>query len=118
VHVSYDPATFACRHVEAEVWPGVRAPRVLKDAAPRAHSSQRRGETSAIVALDLADSGELHGERLAEPHLSPALAGRMRDNRVRSCVQPGVACLVPRVHAVQAEVVTVGLHEKRAHFSN
>ena len=118
LEIGGNPPASTGRLVEAEVRPGVRTFRVFKDAAPAPHRGQRGGKASAIVALHLADTGQLDMERLTGPELPPPLARRMRDNRVRPGIEPRVAVLVPRVESRTTEVATAfGDVEGAKHFS-
>src|SRR5690606_18794184 len=84
MEVSRDPAAFTRRGVQAEVRPGMTAPRVFEDAAPAANRGECSSEAAAIVALDLALTGALDVERLAGPEFTPALAGAVGDDRMRT----------------------------------
>lgn len=68
--------------------------------APAPHGSKRRSEAAPIVALLAADLRA----RPAAPVAAPPLTGRVRDDGVRSRVQPGVTCSVPWVYAWQAKI--------------
>jgi hypothetical protein len=71
---------------------------MFNDAAPFAGGGMLRSKASAVVALDLALTSPLDVERLAGPQLAPALAGRMRYDRVRPGIEPSVAGLIPRLY--------------------
>src|SRR6185312_8415717 len=60
------------------------------------------GETAAIIAFLLA-----YAARLAEPHLAPALARRMRYNRKRTTVVTCIPFFIPRVYVRNAKIRTI-----------
>jgi hypothetical protein len=75
------------------------APRVFQDAAPFANSGKGGPETALIIALGFAFAGALDPKRLASPELAPALARRVRHNRMRPGIQAGIPRLIPRINA-------------------
>src|SRR6185437_9468507 len=87
---------------EPKATPGVTVRGMLKDAAPFAHRSKRGGKAAGIIAEFVL----VRLPRRPVPVPAPAFAGRMRHDRVRPAVQPGIARLVPRVHVRQSEVAT------------
>jgi hypothetical protein len=82
-------------------------------AAELADAVQAVLEAAAVIALHLALAGELHMERLAEPHLAPARTGSVRDDRPGPVILTRVPLLVPRINAVQAEVAAAGFNKER-----
>src|SRR6185437_361850 len=94
---------------EPKATPGVTVRGMLKDAAPFAHRSKRGGKAAGIIAEFVL----VRLPRRPVPVPAPAFAGRMRHDRVRPAVQPGIARLVPRVHVRQSEVATPRLDEER-----
>src|SRR5580700_3153929 len=92
--------------------PGVAAPRVLQDSAPAPYSGQGSFEATAVVTLLLALSGQLDGQRLAEPHLAPALAWGMSHDRRRPWIGAGVTIFIPRIDVRQSEIAAASLDEQ------
>jgi hypothetical protein len=82
---------------------------MLQNASIGPYRTQRMLEAPTIVPLDLSLPSALYRERLAEPHLTPSLAGRMGYDRVGAFVLAGIPLLIPRVYAVEIEVCAVGL---------
>lgn len=73
---------------------------MLKHPTPAPHGGKRRGEAATVVTLLSTNSRA----RPPAPVAAPPLAGRVRDDGVRSRVQPGVTCSVPWVYAWQAKI--------------
>jgi hypothetical protein len=89
-------------------WPRKGHRRVLEHATPTANSGQGSGETTAVVADSMAIP------RLIDRcHLTPSIAGRVRDNTERACILPRIAPLVPRVNIRQAEIYSIGFDKER-----
>lgn len=82
--------------------------RMLQDATPAAHCSDGRREATPVVA-----PRELWEPRPTRRVTAPTSARRMSHDRVRPSVSPGVASLVPRLDAVNAEVGAASLHIQR-----
>src|ERR1700727_2202626 len=80
--------------------------RMLQDASKAADRSNRNRPARGVL---LAPTELL--ERAPWP------ARRMRHDRMRSVVLPGIPPDVPRVHTRQAEVAPVGLYEERGELS-
>jgi hypothetical protein len=77
---------------------------MLDDAAKLADGSKSMLEAATIVAELLALAGKFHRQRLAEPHLAPARARRVSDDRPRAVVLSSVAGFIPWVDAVESEI--------------
>jgi len=108
MEVGRHPASRAGRFCQAEVSPGMGSFRVLEYAAERAHRLQRRGEAAVVVALLSTHAST----RTAVPIAPPALARRVRHDRVRPRVIPRVALPVPGVDVGAPEVVAAALDEQ------
>lgn len=117
VPIGHDPSAFSRRLVKVEQIPSARPLRVLEHAAESSDCSQGRCETPAIVAKLLAHPGPGNDQRRTHPHISPPLAGRMRDDRVRSAVMAGVARFVPWIDPIQAVIGTVGFDVESSDWS-
>lgn len=91
VEVGGYPTTFTGRPIEVESGPCMAVGRVLQHAAPSAHGG-KRGSKAAIVIPELVLM-RLAGT--AVPEAAPALAGRVRHDRMRAGVGAGVARFVP-----------------------
>ncbi|GEP11084.1 hypothetical protein MGN01_29290 [Methylobacterium gnaphalii] len=77
--------------------------RVLQRAAPSTDGSERRGEATFVLALP--ELMRLAGAAVPKP--TPALARWMSHDRMRAGIEPGVACLVPRVDVREVRVAAV-----------
>jgi hypothetical protein len=75
---------------EAELAPGHRQRGMFDYPSPRSNRMQCRPEASAVVTDSMAVSCLVY-----RCHLAPAVAGRMRDYRMRSAILPRVALDVP-----------------------
>src|SRR6185437_489824 len=109
VKVGGHPPAGARRHVELKSAPGVAALGMLQHPAEFAHGRQRGSEAAAVVA-------QLEPREClwrAAPIAAPALARRMRDDRMRTIVEPGIALSVPRVYVGKAVICSASLDEKR-----
>ena len=66
--------------------------------------SERSGKAPTVGALLLSHASSLHRERLAEPHLTPPLARRVRHHRQRTSIGASVARFRPRIDVGQSVV--------------
>lgn len=89
-----------------ERWERFRVRWMLKHAAIELHGTERCVKASIIVTGDLI---LLLHRSLGKP--SPALTRRMRHNRIRACIQPGVTRLVPRIDVRQSEVAAASFNK-------
>jgi hypothetical protein len=78
---------------------------MLKNTTPLTHGIQCRRKTTSVVALDL----PYLTRWTTIPITPPTLAGRVANNRVRSCVQARIALFVPRIYTIEAYVAPVRL---------
>lgn len=86
--------------------PSRALPWVFQDAPPSADGIKSGSKAAAIIAKCFALAGTLHRERLAEPHLSPALARRVRDDREWPSVFSSIPRFVPGIDAIKAKIRT------------
>jgi hypothetical protein len=103
VFVAFRPAPGAWGLCYPERRPGATVLRMLKNAAILAHIAQRGLETAIVIAYLLRFAlGDI--ARLSPPKTAPTLTGRVRDNRVRASVGPGVSRFVIRIDTVNPGV--------------
>jgi hypothetical protein len=82
-----DPTAESRRRDQLMGTPCMRSLWMLKNAAVKPYRSDRGSEATVIIANSYASP------------TPPALAGRMRDDRVRTSVQPSITLLVPWIDA-------------------
>ena len=109
--IGLHPSSSVGRLSQLEPSPSMAAFRMLQNTAEQAHGMKRCCEASTVPAEH--QSRALR--RRSSPIAPPPFARWMRDNRPRTIVQPGIALLVPRIDAIQAEVAAASFDEERGY---
>lgn len=101
----WDPAANTRWFVQLERGPRSRGLGMLKNTTPLTHGTQRRRETTSVVALDF----PYLTRWAAIPITPPTLARRVTNHRMRPRITSRISLFVPRVYTIKAYVAPVRL---------